>query len=384
MEGVRENMAGKSDIILTTSSSLDGWTVEDYLETVSAHVVAGTNLFRDVFAGLSDVFGGRSQAYQKELTAINDEALKILREKAWALRANAVIGIRLDHDELSGGGKSMFMVTALGTAVRASRNVKLQDEERGGGVGPVTSAQLAVEIRRRSIVETLSTVSQDWEYGEEFLTKGTWRFVTANQVHEVADFILKRVGQAPGPSDVGRKEHEQFTENARSYLLSLPRERAQAALLRALQRDDAADAFVYDVVREGSLLDLATVRDLLLSNELDSRKKAVQLLLHDKEAYFPEDVPLLEEILAVIADAFPSIVAEISERGRLSAKVKDRWQCSCGEKRSRDAIYCPNCLRDSQGFIQTETKPGKVVALTEARLAILGERFGGVTAHRRS
>jgi hypothetical protein len=60
----------------------------------------------------------------------------------------------------------MFMVTALGTAVRASRNVELQDEERGGGVGPVTSAQLAVEIRRRSIVETLSTVSQDWEYGE--------------------------------------------------------------------------------------------------------------------------------------------------------------------------------------------------------------------------
>ena len=76
LEGVRENMAGKSDIILTTSSSLDGWTVEDYLDTVSAHVVAGANLFRDVFAGLSDVFGGRSQAYQKELTAINDEALK--------------------------------------------------------------------------------------------------------------------------------------------------------------------------------------------------------------------------------------------------------------------------------------------------------------------
>ena len=141
---------------------------------------------------------------------------------------------------------------------------------------------------------------------------------------------------------------------------------------------------MYEVVREGSLLDLATVRELLLSNELDSRKKAVQLLLHDKEAYFPEDVPLLKEILAAIGDAFPPIVVEISERGRLSAKVKDRWQCSSGEKRSRDVIYCPNCLRDSQGFIQTETKSEKVVALTEARLAILGERFGGVTAHRRS
>ena len=111
--------------------------------------------------------------------------------------------------------------------------------------------------------------------------------MTANQVHEVADFILKRVGQAPGPSDVGRKEHDQFTENARSYLIVAARERAQAALLRALQRDDAADAFVYDVVREGSLLDLATVRELLLSNELDSRKKVSPAPTARQRGVFP-------------------------------------------------------------------------------------------------
>ena len=111
---------------MTTTSSIDGWEIVDYLGMVSAHVVAGTNIFSDIFAGLSDVFGGRSETYQNQLSAINNEAIHLLRQKTAVLGGNLILGIRIDHDEISGKGKSMFMVTAAGTAVNAHRLVEKQ------------------------------------------------------------------------------------------------------------------------------------------------------------------------------------------------------------------------------------------------------------------
>ena len=63
------------NIIVTTTSNIEGWETQEYLGTVSSHVVAGTNIFSDVFAGVRDVFGGRSKSYQRQLSAIHEEAM---------------------------------------------------------------------------------------------------------------------------------------------------------------------------------------------------------------------------------------------------------------------------------------------------------------------
>lgn len=111
-------------MIVTTTNSIEGYTVERYLGVVNANVVIGTNLFSDIAASLTDVFGGRSGSYKSKLNTIYDEVMKELTEKAKSYHADAIVGLHVDFDEVSGGGKSMFMVSASGTAITLEKNIE--------------------------------------------------------------------------------------------------------------------------------------------------------------------------------------------------------------------------------------------------------------------
>ncbi len=108
-------------MIVTTTNSIEGYSIRKYLGVVNANVVIGTNLFSDIAASLTDVFGGRSDSYKSKLTTIYDEVMKELIGKAESYHADAIVGLHVDFDEVSGGGKSMFMVSASGTAVCLER-----------------------------------------------------------------------------------------------------------------------------------------------------------------------------------------------------------------------------------------------------------------------
>ena len=108
-------------MIVTTTNNIEGYTVKRYLGVVNANVVIGTNLFSDIAASLTDVFGGRSGSYK---STIYDEVMKELTEKAKSYHADAIVGLHVDFDEVSGGGKSMFMVSASGTAITLEKNIE--------------------------------------------------------------------------------------------------------------------------------------------------------------------------------------------------------------------------------------------------------------------
>jgi len=110
-------MANFKDVLVITTSSVEGLKIKRYLKPVSAHIVAGTNLFSDFLGGLTDVFGGRSQTYQKQLTSLYNEAIERIKFAAHEVGANCVMGLSIDMDEISGKGKAMFMLTAIGTAI---------------------------------------------------------------------------------------------------------------------------------------------------------------------------------------------------------------------------------------------------------------------------
>ena len=102
-------------MILTTTNTLDGKKITEYLGIVTGEAIIGANLFRDIFASITDIVGGRSGAYEKVLKDAKDDALAELQEKAMRMGANAVIGIDLDYETI---GNSMLMVSASGTAVK--------------------------------------------------------------------------------------------------------------------------------------------------------------------------------------------------------------------------------------------------------------------------
>ena len=94
---------------LSTTPTLEGFTITEYCGVVTGEAILGANIFRDFFAGVRDIVGGRSGAYEKEL-----------EDQAKELGANAVVGIDIDYETVGKDG-SMLMVTVSGTAVKASR-----------------------------------------------------------------------------------------------------------------------------------------------------------------------------------------------------------------------------------------------------------------------
>ncbi len=103
-------------MIVTTTPTIEGRRIKDYLGIVSGEAIMGANMFRDLFANLRDIVGGRSGAYEQELKNAREAAMGDIVAEAMALGANAVVGVDLDY-EVVGGSGSMLMVSINGTAV---------------------------------------------------------------------------------------------------------------------------------------------------------------------------------------------------------------------------------------------------------------------------
>jgi uncharacterized protein YbjQ (UPF0145 family) len=104
-------------MILTTTPSVDGRQITEYLGVVTGEAILGANIVRDLFAGVRDIVGGRSGAYEEELRKAREIAMEELTAEATSRGAEAVVGIDLDYETVGQGG-SMLMVSASGTAVR--------------------------------------------------------------------------------------------------------------------------------------------------------------------------------------------------------------------------------------------------------------------------
>lgn len=105
-------------MIVTTTDGVEGRKVAQYLGIVTGEAVMGTNIFRDMFAGIRDIVGGRSGSYQKELRKAKDLAMESMLENAQEMGADAVVGCDLDYEVIGGDDKTMLMVVANGTAVK--------------------------------------------------------------------------------------------------------------------------------------------------------------------------------------------------------------------------------------------------------------------------
>lgn len=104
-------------MIITTTNTIEGHTVLEYKGIVSGETIIGANVFRDFFASIRDIVGGRAGSYEEVLREAKDTALREMQENALQIGANAILGVDLDYETVGNGG-SMLMVTASGTAVR--------------------------------------------------------------------------------------------------------------------------------------------------------------------------------------------------------------------------------------------------------------------------
>jgi uncharacterized protein YbjQ (UPF0145 family) len=104
-------------MIITTTTAVEGRPVQQYLGVVTGEVIVGANIFKDLFAGIRDIVGGRAGAYESTLRDAREQAFQDMEEEAGALGGNAVIGVDIDYEVIGKEG-SMLMVSVSGTAVR--------------------------------------------------------------------------------------------------------------------------------------------------------------------------------------------------------------------------------------------------------------------------
>ncbi|MEA2030113.1 MAG: heavy metal-binding domain-containing protein [candidate division Zixibacteria bacterium] len=106
-------------MLVTTTPNIEGKRLTEYYGLVTGEAIMGANIFKDIFASITDIVGGRSGTYEKELRTAKDTAINEMCHAAEGLGANAVIGVDLDYETIGSGSGNMLMVTASGTAVKS-------------------------------------------------------------------------------------------------------------------------------------------------------------------------------------------------------------------------------------------------------------------------
>jgi uncharacterized protein YbjQ (UPF0145 family) len=106
-------------MVITTTPDIQGYEIGEYFGIVTGEAILGANIFKDLFAGIRDIVGGRSAAYEEELRKARQIALEEMVQEAQSLGADAIVGVDLDYETIGvGRGGTMLMVTASGTAVK--------------------------------------------------------------------------------------------------------------------------------------------------------------------------------------------------------------------------------------------------------------------------
>lgn len=363
------------NVLASTTPNLEGWQIDRYLGTVSAHVVAGTNIFSDIAASWRDVFGGQSASYKKQLEQINEQVIGELKEEASQRGANGIVGLRIDHDQISGQGKEMFMVSATATAVEATDTTQGSTGQSDNETNePISARELDAEVRKTKILE---------RHGKdtESLPDDTWRFITENQISECAKIVEPIIKNMLGTPGVTTTNQDAQLDMARDYLLSIRREDAKNVLYNLVRHDKIrVMEWAVDILEDGDMLDLPRIEKMLDGEFYSEQKSALVLLTRvDKPYYEKEDIARLEGVKGLIERGFEERgeVKEVEKSGVMSSSTEKVWKIGDGPENSMNRKYCRETGLDIYGFSRDDTRPSEAVGVLRRKIVALKRQFNG-------
>lgn len=358
-------MINPKNVLVTTTSSIDGLQVKQYLKPVTAHIVAGTGLVSDSLGSFSDVFGGRSHAYQKQLTSLYNEAIERLKIAAYELGANCIMALKIDLDEISGKGKSMFMITAIGTAcIIDNSDKKINIVDAGEKFENVGLDRINTLYNKRLTIVKANA-------GNLLLSVEVWSFITSNQVHEVFPYLLKKFQETINNGIT--EEVKEFYKHLLPYMEALP-ENIRVDLLYNSIANETNDVLVFylcDIIRELNLLDLNNVEALLHLTEFQKQKRGLRVVTYDKAFYNKDDIQKLTSLRDYITSTFTERGTKTMKKQMLSSKEKEVWVCECGKTNDIEYTHCQSCQKDIYGFGASEVSPAKAIQNIENKISLI-------------
>lgn len=317
---------------ITTTSGFEGKMIKQYLGVIIASKVARTGFFVDLAAAFSDSFSGFSETYQGELEALKNAVISDLIEEAKKKKANAIIGLRIDFDEIAGKGKQMFMATALGTAVKLETGM-MSDQS-------VDIDELLIAEKRILLLNQLHTK----------------KISTRDRVDEIVELDAKEAVPLIIEDFIFDVDYPRYFSNSAIDYFML------------FNPDDIARIFTHNMVREekrGYLIHECTKLMcqlkcgsfslailLLRSNQFAERRIALYLLTVPKREYKKSDIEEMKAVIEMLKVSFPQIV-EIAG---------GKWRCICGKWNPDRDFKCKGCKRDLRGLNEDDPTPEALIA----------------------
>lgn len=328
-------------IITTSTNTIEGATIEKYIDVISTNVVVGTNFFSDFGASITDLFGGLSDTYQAKLQKIYRIGIDKLKTKATNLGANAILGIKIDFDEISGKGKSMFMISTFGTAVKIqeiekNKQIKVTDEDSVIGLDI-----LEQEYNKRIILDKV--------IGKELPTQDDWQFLLNSPIKEIAPMIMELYLEKLKKDQSFLNENEKLLmTNTSNFFRNLEENEAVELLYGNIIDNRRA---CLEIIESNNLFSAQKVLDLIKNGEINI---AIDCLPINKNYYTKEDLNLMEQIVESLENL--EDLGKIEMVKGVLSKAKEKYICPEGHTNSPDVKYCAtyDCGKNIKGLIKSQ------------------------------
>ena len=334
-----------SKFLITTTPVLEGCSIKKYLGAININIVLGTNFFSDFAASFTDVFGGTSDTYQGKMDLMYDKAKKQLIKKAQSLGGNAIVGFSTDFDEISGKGKSMFMLSASGTAciVEYPQKEEALSEISNG----VDSYDYECEIKKQDILQKISDIPNR-------LVENDWNFIMEHLDNDIIEALVK---------DQYVREDKEERQKIESLLSAFEyddavnmvyplymnpyfknRQYVYGPEAIAEKEEDVSEKYV-GMINNCKLFNAALVSKLIDSDV----NKAIEILNCGKPHYTLEDIKEMK-LLCEKFDNLPDVGHKEISKGGMFSKEKEIFVCQHGHKNDGDREFCEICSENIKGI----------------------------------
>jgi uncharacterized protein YbjQ (UPF0145 family) len=345
------------DIKVTTTSSLQNIEIEEYIEPISVSIVIGMNFFKDFLSGFRDIFGGKSNTYTKSLEKINQQAIYELKKRAHYLKANYVIGLTIENDEISAQGKSMLMVTAMGTAIKVAVKNK-----------QITNNSTSIDLEALEQLEIKNRLLKNAENDNLNLSENNWKLIIENQISELCPFLLNKLIENPNSTD--------FKDNLKALFENIDRELATSEIFAFLENNGVKDLYpIFNIIKELNLVDFDKNLSLLSSDIQNLNNIGALILGVHKKTYFKSDIKTIKENIEKLESKFPIKVEFYQTLDNLTKKEIEVWKCECGKENSLDREICRVCNKDIHGLKISNFNLKEIKENLRHRLEILEKHF---------
>lgn len=314
-----------TDFIITTTNNIEYGTIQKYINTVCSNVVVGTNIFSDFAASITDFFGGRSASYQKKLETIYKEASEELKRKACRLGANAIIGFKVDFDEISGKDKSMFMVSASGTAcVVEYKECPQESGQKSEGI--IEQSELDKEILRRFIIKSIESGNGLEEQWVEFLCGNPQKDIINTLIK---NYVIISTGTYQNENSIKQLRYIE------RIFLNYSRETIIPSIYSKYLEEGCG--CIKKLITNCNLFDAKSVLDVLKNNI----SLGISLLNTKRDYYTKEEIRIMEDILKFL-DNLPDLGKIETVKSGMFGKEQSKYICPNGHKNDSDETYCTN------------------------------------------